>query len=275
MTIKEIFQEACAKLDQANIENSSLNAGLILEEVTAIKRLSLPLYYSQRLSNEQEKLIRDMLLRRATNEPLQYILGYTEFYGYRIEVSPAVLIPRPETEFLIEAISHQIKNPKRIIDIGTGSGAIAITLKKIFPNAEVVAVDISPEALKIAAANALLNGVKIRFFEADIYSEELGSFDLIVSNPPYISHAEYSELPYEVREFEPELALVGDEEGLYFYHKIIELSKKILNPDGSVFFEIGEKQAIDIVNIAHAFSYTNVEIIPDLVGKDRIVFIKN
>lgn len=275
MTIGEIFQEGNSTLSQLNIENPALNVGLILEEVTGIKRLSLPLYYSERLSEQQIARIREMLLRRGNNEPLQHILGYTEFYGYRIEVTPDVLIPRPETEFLIETIHKQISNPLRIIDIGTGSGAIAIVLKKLFPQAEVVAVDISFQALKVAQANADLNEVEINFIHTDIYSMELGNFDLIVSNPPYITEEEYSKLPIEVKEFEPQLALVGQESGLYFYRKIIELSNEILNPCGSIYFEIGENQAKDIEDISKHHNYSNVKTIKDLAGKDRITFIIN
>ncbi len=275
MTIEEIFKEGCNTLFQYNIENPSLNTGFILEEVTGIKRLSLPLYYSSELNNKQLSLIRELLFRRANNEPLQYILGYTEFYGYKIKVNPNVLIPRPETEFLIETIHQRIHSPKRVIDIGTGSGAIAIVLKKLFAEAEVVAVDVSPQALKVAEANALLNEVDVKFVQANIYSEKLGNFDLIVSNPPYVTEEEYSELPYEVREFEPKLALVGTESGLYFYRKILELSPFILNKKGSIFFEIGETQAHDIKKIAQQQNYNNIETIKDLAGRDRISIIKS
>ena len=275
MTIEEIFKEGCNTLFQYNIENPSLNTGFIIEKVTGIKRLSLPLYYSSELNNKQLSLIRELLLRRANNEPLQYILGYTEFYGYKVKVNPNVLIPRPETEFLIETIHQRIHSPKRIIDIGTGSGAIAIVLKKLFSEAEVVAVDVSPQALKVAEANALLNEVDVKFVQADIYCEKLGSFDLIVSNPPYVTQKEYSELPFEVREFEPKLALVGTESGLYFYRKILELSPFILNEKGSIFFEIGETQAHDIEKIAQQQNYNNIETIQDLAGRDRISIIKS
>jgi len=274
MTIEEMYKEGCNTLSQYNIENPALNTGLILEEVTGIKRLSLPLFYATLLDDNQQAVILKMILRRTKNEPLQYILGYTDFYGYRINVTPDVLIPRPETEILIEVIHKNIVYPKRIIDIGTGSGAIAICLKKLFPQAEVVAVDISPQALKIARENALLNEVDIKFVEANIYSEELGKFDLIVSNPPYVTEEEYSILPEEVKDFEPKLALVGTETGLFFYRKIIELSTRILSQNGSLSFEIGETQALDIITIATANNYKQIEVIQDLAGKDRIIFVK-
>lgn len=275
MKIVEIFNESNEILTFNKIENPALNTGIILEEVTGIKRLSLPLSYQKELSNEQITRIREMIAKRSTHEPLQYILGYTEFYGYRIELSPAVLIPRPETEYLIEAIHKDLSKAKRIIDIGTGSGAIAITLKKLYPQAEVVALDISQQALKLAQSNARLNGVEIKFIEANIYSEGLGKFDLIVSNPPYVTEDEYLELPVEVRKYEPQLALVGAESGLYFYRKIIELSRKILTENASIYFEIGETQALAIKDIALSYNYTNIEVIRDLAGKERVVVIKN
>ena len=275
MTIEDMFRAGCNTLSEQHIENPSLNVGLILEEITGIKRLSLPLSYGKVLDNEQVSEFQEMLMRRGNKEPLQYILGYTEFYGNKINVTPDVLIPRPETEFLIETIHENIKKPKRIIDIGTGSGAIAISLKKLFPEAEVIAVDISPQALKLAKANALQNKVQIRFVQADIYTEDLGEFDLIASNPPYVTEEEYSELPAEVQQFEPKLALVGSEAGLYFYRKIIELSTRILSPKGTIFFEIGETQALTITKIAKMNGYVNVQIILDLVGKERILRIEN
>lgn len=275
MTIEEIYKEGCRKLSQHKIENPALNVGLILEEITGIKRLSIPLFWTKTLSDATVTRIQEILNRRAKNEPIQYIFGYTEFYGYKINVTPAVLIPRPETEYLLETIKNSHHNPRRIIDIGTGSGAIAIVLKKFFPEAEIVAVDISPQALKIAQANAEINNVAINFKLADIYSEELGKFDLIVSNPPYVTDQEYKELPFEVREFEPQLALVGQEAGLFFYRKIIELSSQCLNDNSSIYFEIGEHQALDIEKIAHSQNYKQVEIIQDLAGRDRIIRINN
>lgn len=274
MKIELIFREGVSQLSLANIENPRLNTGIIIEEVTGFKRLSLPLHFHQDISSEQTSRIRSMLKRRCQNEPLQHILGYTEFYGFRFQVTPDVLIPRPETEYLIETIEQNIRNPHRILDIGTGSGAIAITLKKLFPQAELVAVDISPQALKIAKENAHINNVDINFKEVDIYSNDLGNFDLIVSNPPYISEEEYSHLPREVQHFEPKLALVGPESGLFFYHKILKLAPSILNPRGSLFFEIGESQACDIRDIAFSHNYDQVDIIKDLAGRDRIIYIK-
>jgi len=275
MKIEDIYQEACKTLSQHKIENPSLNSGFILEEVTGIKRLSLPLFFKSELTPSQVELIRNMLNRRVNHEPLQYILGYTEFYGYRLEVTPDVLIPRPETEYLIETIHHRLKKPERILDIGTGSGAIAITLKKLFPTAEVLAVDISLKALEIAKSNALANNADISFAYANIYSEQLGLFDLIVSNPPYVSEEEYSTLPNEVKNFEPKLALVGAEEGLFFYRQIFELSPLMLKTGGSLFLEIGENQAEDIKIIAKSNKYQKVEIIKDLVGKNRIILAQN
>ncbi len=273
MNIKEAFVEAEELLAVNNIENPSLNAGLILEEVTEIKRLSLPLFYDKEITNQQKARIKEMVKRRCKHEPLQYIFGYTEFYGSKILVNPEVLIPRPETEYLLETIRNYNLYPKRIIDIGTGSGAIAISLKKIFPQAQVIGLDISFHALEQAKENAKLNEVEIDFVQADVFSDDLGKFDLLVSNPPYIPQDEYMILPDEVKNFEPKLALVGADAGLYFYKRIIKMSKIILNPQGVIFFEVGEYQGEFIKKLALESGFSSVKIIQDLVGKDRIVFM--
>lgn len=273
MTIKMLLEEGKEKLSHNNIENPVLNIGIILEEVTGIKRLSLPLYYDKELSYNQIEIVNRMINRRCNHEPLQYILGYTEFYGCKILVNSDVLIPRPETEYLLETIRNHQLSPQRILDIGTGSGAIAISLKKIYPQAQVVAVDVSPKALAIAKKNAKENHVIIDFIQANIYKDSLGKFDIIVSNPPYISEKDYTILPLEVKEYEPKLALVGSESGLYFYRKIIEMSKIILTNDGLIFFEIGQDQADEIIKIALSNKFKDVNIIKDLVGRNRIAYL--
>lgn len=273
MTIKMLLEEGKEKLSHNNIENPVLNIGIILEEVTGIKRLSLPLYYDRELSYNQIEIVNRMINRRCNHEPLQYILGYTEFYGCKILVNSDVLIPRPETEYLLETIRNHQLSPQRILDIGTGSGAIAISLKKIYPQAQVVAVDVSTKALAIAKKNAKENHVIIDFIQANIYKDSLGKFDIIVSNPPYISEKDYTILPQEVKEYEPKLALVGSESGLYFYRKIIEMSKNILTNDGLIFFEIGQDQADEIIKIALANKFKDVNIIKDLVGRNRIAYL--
>lgn len=275
MNIKEALHYAEQEFATAKLENPKLNASLIVEEVMGIKKLLLPLYYQQKLTSDQDQLLQSWVGRRVKHEPLQHIFGYTEFYGYRINVSPAVLIPRPETEFLIELIQQKIVQPARILDIGTGSGAIAITLKKLFPDAEVVAVDISPQALALAQANAQLNQVEVRFVEANIYSPELGKFNVIVSNPPYVTAEEYSLLPSEVQEFEPKLALVGRDNGLFFYRKILELSKVALQSEGIIFFEIGEEQAAGVRELGLSAGFKKIEIMQDLAGRDRVMVLWN
>lgn len=275
MNIKEMLEQAEEMFAKAKLENPKLNASLIVEEVVGIKKLLLPLYYQQKLTSEQQKLLLSWVGRRVKHEPLQHIFGYTEFYGYRINVTPDVLIPRPETELLVELIEQKIVEPLRILEIGTGSGAIAITLKKLFPAAEVVAVDISPQALALAQANAKLNQVDVKFVETNIYSPELGKFDLIVSNPPYVTAEEYSLLPSEVKEFEPKLALVGSDDGLFFYQKIIELSKIALQPQGVIFFEIGESQAAGVRELGLSAGFKKIEIMQDLAGRDRVMVLWN
>ncbi len=278
MKIIELLEVAKSKFTKENIENPDLNARILLSEVTVIKRLMLDLYLNEEVSQEQEELFLEYIERRSKNEPIQHILGYTEFFDLRIQVSKDVLIPRPETEYLIEIIDKRIRDKdkvKRIIDIGTGSGVIALMLRRKFPSADLVAIDISSQALAIARENAKINNLEVNFVEADLFNDELGSFDLIVSNPPYVTEEEYKILPKEVRDFEPKLALVGEEEGLVYYRKIIELSRTILNAQGSIFFEIGERQGKAISLLAKKNGFSKFETIKDLVGRDRFFVINN
>lgn len=275
MNIDSLLEESVALFERCKIENPLLNAGCLLEEVTGIKRLMLNLFLDKEIAEEQVILFREWCKRRSEYEPIQYIIGYTEFLDYKLYVTPDVLIPRPETEYLVYHIkrSYTSNYPKRILDIGAGSGAISIALKSIFPLAEVIGVDISDNALEIAKKNATLNSVDVKFIKADIINSDMGSFDLIVSNPPYVTEAEYQKVPLEVMEYEPKLALVGEENGTYFYRRILELSREHLNKDGKIFFEIGEFQAEDITKLARVNGYSEVEVLQDLVEKDRIVKI--
>jgi release factor glutamine methyltransferase len=277
MTINNILNEAIELFEKSNIENPWLNAALLLEEVTGIKHLLLNLYHNKEVTEQQYFQYRIFCGRRANHEPIQHIIGYTEFLDYKIKVSPKVLIPRPETEYLIESVRESVEDKtsiRRIIDIGTGSGVIAISMKKLFPEAEVIAVDISEEALVIAKENAQINQAEIIFKHENIFNSDFGKFDIIISNPPYVTHDEYEILPVEVKQFEPKLALVGDEEGTIFYRKIIELSREHLKPNGYVFFEIGEKQSEILSFLAQKNGFTKFETVKDLVGKDRIFMIK-
>lgn len=216
-----------------------------------------------------------LLARRETGEPVQYILGEAEFYGLPFHVTPAVLIPRPETEHLVEkarALCAEIASP-RIVDIGTGSGAIAVTLAAQLPQARVAAIDLSPEALAVAQENAALNGVagRIRFFAGDLLAPVASErFDLIASNPPYIPEQDRATLAVEVRAHEPELALFAGNDGLAVYRRLIPAAFAALAPGGWLLLEIGYGQSESIAALLTAAEFSAVGFTADLQGIPRV-----
>lgn len=215
--------------------------------------------------------------RLTKNEPVQYILGQADFYGLKFKVTLGVLIPRPETEELVYWILETVKDSAlRIVDIGTGSGCIPITLKKKMPSAEITGLDVSKAALKIAQENAELNQVAVTFQEVDILQEkdwlQLPHFDIIISNPPYIPYAEIGLMPKQVTDFEPNLALfVENHEPLIFYQKIAQFASQKLNKGGQLFFECNEFNAKEVVLILKELRFTQVELQKDMEGKKRMV----
>lgn len=218
----------------------------------------------------------EILERRLAFEPIQYILGEAEFYGMNFRVSKSVLIPRHDTECVVEAAAdcaRKMAGPVKILDIGTGTGAIAVALAKILGrSASVTALDVSPAALECAAFNARANGVdeRIRFVESDLFSglEKNETFDLIVSNPPYIAEAEYLTLAREVFA-EPKIALTAPEDGFYFYGRILREAGSRLREGGTAVFEIGFKMAAEVIKIASGCGFLNHEIVRDIESRDR------
>ena len=215
------------------------------------------------------------ILRRLLNkEPFQYVLGEADFYGYKFEVAPGVLIPRPETEELVAWILEDAKagKPLDVLDIGTGSGCIAISLKKEAAHLQVSATDISVDAIKRAKTNAKKNGVEISILEQDIINEDLkGSFDIIVSNPPYIKPSEITKLDANVRDHEPAIALfTTSEDALEFYRRIAILAKESLNDNGLLFFECHEDHAQEVSALVQSLGY-DCKLKKDLQGKERMI----
>lgn len=226
-----------------------------------------------------EKLI-SAIDRLARKEPIQYILGETEFCGLTFHVGPGVLIPRPETEELVELISKDFGSEKksfRILDIGTGSGCIAISLAKALPNATVSAWDISPEALVIATENAEINNVKVLFEITDILNFTPGihqkrSLDVLVSNPPYVRFSDASEMESNVLEHEPHVALfVDNTDPLLFYRVISGVAIEMLKPGGSLYFEINSYLGKETLDLVKTYPFREVQLIQDISGKDRII----
>jgi len=270
-TIKMVLEKMIEDLQKANIENPRLNSELILSHILNLNKIDLYLQAKNKIKNT--KKIEKYLQKRISEMPLQYILGETEFYGYKILVNKNVLIPRPETEFLIEKIVNENTEINSVLDIGTGSGAIAIALSQKMKN--ITATDISTSALKVAKKNAKINLAKIQFIQSDIFENIEDKFDIIVSNPPYISKDEFEILPNEIKKFEPEIALLAEENGLYFYKKILENAKKYLTDTGRIYFEIGCDQANRISEIAIKNGFSKIDVSKDLTVFDRIMKISN
>ena len=281
-TIGQILKVGKEHLEKNNISDSNIDAQLLLMEVLNCDRIKLIVDYKEDVTNDQEKMYMNFLKQRSSGKPTQYILGYQEFMGIDFKVNENVLIPRQDTEILIETILKESneKEFKQIMDIGIGSGCIPISLCKLIKGIEAVAVDISEEALKIAYNNAILNNVddKITFINSDLFEkvskEYYNYFDAIVSNPPYIPSNIVETLMTEVKDFEPHLALDGGNDGLDFYRKIVQNSSKFLRSRGYLFFEVGHDQSEEVMNIMTQSNFTEVKIIKDLVGINRVVYGK-
>lgn len=231
------------------------------------------LHLRQEVSEEDKKLLYSIFNQLKAHKPAQYILGFEDFHGLRFQVDERVLIPRPETEELVELILAE--NPKtelKVLDIGTGSGAIAVSLKESCPLWQVTASDLSVDALELARENAKHNQVDISFIQSDVFEVISDSFDIIVSNPPYISENDKDEVDLNVLASEPKMALFADEDGLAIYRQIIERAAKHLSPQGKLYFEIGYKQGSDLKKLLSLhFPDKCVRVLKDQFGQDRMV----
>lgn len=254
---------------------------ILIDSYLSIKPVDLVLNPDLELSVEQLKLMKTAEERLHTNEPIQYIIGETEFYGYPFEVTDAVLIPRPETEELVEWITkdlqEQVFTNLSILDIGTGSGCIAISLAKNLPNAKISAIDISERAIELAQRNAEKNAVSVNFLERDILNTSVlpHKYTVIVSNPPYVRNLEKAEIVSNVLDHEPELALfVDDNDPLIFYRKISELAYSFLEEEGILYFEINQYLGEETINLIKNIGFTTVELRDDFAGKPRMIKAK-
>jgi release factor glutamine methyltransferase len=277
----DVLREASVRLEAGGIEGPRLNAERLLAFVLKCSRVDLYLSYDRPLAPEERGEYDALISRRLAREPLQYILGEAEFYSLTFKVPPGVLIPRPETEILVErALKEAVSAGRslRILDIGTGSGAIGIILARHLPSAAVVCSDVSPEAMNAARANADNHGVsgRIRFVQADAlnpaFPETVGApFDMAVSNPPYVSLSDWERLPDEIRNFEPRQALLGGEDGLDFYRAMTSMAGKLLVPDGTLIVETGAGQSRAAAGLLAKAGFEDVHITPDLNGIERVV----
>ena len=226
------------------------------------------------------KKIQEIVDRLKNFEPIQYILGETEFYELKLKVNPSVLIPRPETEELVEwVLRSNLPDNCNVLDVGTGSGCIALALKNKLRKANISGMDISDDALEIARINAVDNGLEVNFFLGDIlnlYYSDLKKYDVIVSNPPYIREIEKSEMHANVLVYEPGNALfVSDSDPLKFYKAIASFAKRNLNKNGMLFFEINEHLGKEMMNLLNDFGFCDIKIRKDINGKDRMVYCRN
>lgn len=253
----------------------SVLTGLILEEVCGNSFRGITSDKINHLSGSELRKIEDIVHKLKHGEPIQYILGKTEFYGMLFKVTPDVLIPRPETEELVEWIlSENQQAGLSVLDIGTGSGCIAVTLAKKMNDADVHAWDISGEALEVASGNALLNSVNVHFSLQDIFQpvERTPSFDVVVSNPPYVTESEKATMEANVLGFEPYEALfVPDHQALLFYDRIADMALEGLDSDGRLYFEINREKGMEVCNMLHSKGFVRVALRKDIAGNDRMV----
>jgi release factor glutamine methyltransferase len=278
ITVLEVIKLSTEYLQKKGVESPRVNAEILLAEILKCKRLDLYLAFDKPLAEKELSDYREAIRKRGLRIPLQYIVGSVEFYGLKILVNENVLIPRPETELLVEKIINEAEKSVniKILDIGVGSGNISISILKNLPNANVVAIDISELSLKVAKQNAELNSLqdRIDFKLCDIMNDslnDLGKFDIIVSNPPYVSETDFDNLEPELKMFEPKIALTDNSNGISFYKKIIEVSDKILKKPGKLFFELGMGQSMQVKTLFEQKGFSNINISKDYSGTDRII----
>lgn len=271
MTYRELFEYGKKQLEDAEIEEAALDARLLLEYICHTDRNALLVHGDSVRSDLEEQFYRMVIEKRAQRIPLQHITGQQEFMGLTFKVNEHVLIPRQDTEILVEEAMRYLSDGMRILDICTGSGCILLSLLKYSNECEGLGVDISDDALAVARENAQNLGLEAEFRHSDLLEKVEGKFDMIVSNPPYIETAVVDTLMPEVREHEPMLALDGREDGLYFYRRIVEQCTSYMTRGARLFFEIGYDQGETVKDMMIHKGFCEVEIIKDYAGLDRVV----
>ena len=271
MNIEKILQKATIKLKDNNIEEAHSKARRLLAFSLGVSKEQIIIHNKEELTIEQENIYNEYVARIILGEPIQYIIGKQEFMGIDFKVNPSVLIPQPDTEILVERtieILKHLKEPK-VLDLCTGSGAIAVSIAKYVPNSIIFASDISKQALEIARQND--NENKVNFVHSNLFENIDGEFNVIVSNPPYIKTSEIQKLSKEVQN-EPLLALDGGQDGLFFYREIIKQAHKYLEEQGYLCIEIGEDQKEQVITLINNCSYyKNIQAFKDLSGHDRVI----
>ena len=274
MTLKEAYEYGQGQLKSAGIDDADLDAWYLLEHVTGVTRAGYFMDMHHVLSAEEEAQYYEFVATRVTHVPLQHITGVQEFMGLSFCVNEHVLVPRQDTEVLVENVLYMLRPGMHVLDMCTGSGCILISLLKLcgFSDISGVGVDVSEEALEVARKNAENLRVDVTFVHSDLFSEMEGQYDVIVSNPPYIRTSVIEGLKEEVKFHDPFIALDGKEDGLYFYKRIVEESPQYLKKGGKLYFEIGHDQADDVSRLMKGAGFSNVTVKKDLAGLDRVVF---
>lgn len=271
MIYREALQMGEQVLNQAGIAESRNDAWLLMGMVCRMERNFYYLHMEEEMPEETLKEYENALKKRAEHVPLQYIVGETEFMGLKFKVNSSVLIPRQDTETLVEETLKIVRPGMRVLDLCTGSGCIIVSILHNTVDVEGCAVDISKQALNVAKENARLNNVTALFERSNLFDNVTGKFDLIVSNPPYIPTGNILELMPEVRDFEPPEALDGQEDGLYFYRRITAECGAYLKPGGWLLVEIGCEQAAVVCTLMEEAGFSEVRVIKDLARNDRVV----
>ncbi len=272
-TLGALFGEGKRRLREARIEEWELDAWYLLEHVLGCTRNDYYLYPERRIEEDQGQKYLELIQKRTAHIPLQHLTGSQEFMGYRFHVNEHVLIPRQDTEILVEEALRHVRASMKVLDLCTGSGCILLSLLKMVPGLTGFGTDISEQALQVARRNRknLSLETKAEFLKSDLFEEVKGKFDCILSNPPYIPSKVVDTLMEEVREHEPRIALDGREDGLHYYREITEQSPAYLKPGGMLFLEIGYDQADAVVKLMEQ-DFTHIRVVKDLAGLDRVVY---
>lgn len=277
MTYRECYEQGCRTLQAAGIEEAALDARLLLEAVCGTDRNDLLVHGEQPVAPEAEEKYLNWIRQRAEHIPLQQLTGEQDFMGLTFSVNEHVLIPRQDTEILVEEVLKELHDGMRVLDMCTGSGCILLSLLHYSNDCEGLGVDLSAEALEVAGRNVLKvltpeKAEHAHFLQSDLFEKVEGKFEIIVSNPPYIASAEVEKLMPEVRDHEPRMALDGTEDGLHFYRRIIEEAGKHLVSSGMLYFEIGYDQGQAVSEMMRTEGYCDVQVVQDYAGLDRVVF---
>ncbi len=271
MTFREAINFGEEQLNNAGIVDAKNDAWLLLTFVCKIDRTYYYVHMDEELSVEMQEEYKNVLSKRTEHVPLQYITGEQEFMGLNFRVNESVLIPRQDTETLVSEALKLIRPGMKVMDMCTGSGCILISILKNVVDIEGYGYDISKQALNVAKENAKLNGVSATIERSDLFEAVADTFDVIVSNPPYIPTDIIGGLMPEVAVYEPIQALDGKEDGLYFYRKIVKDCKQFLNPEGKILFEIGHDQGDAVSEMLRYAGFSDVRVVKDLAGNDRVV----